>query len=722
MSCPQMRPSNVNKHPGNIVQEANRVQRRSKEEVAAEKNCKQAEKNARAAAVDKSRTMIAAAEDAMAIQQKTQVKGPPKLIRPRMVTSKKSTNVANADAQPAVIAIQSTAAPEDDGQAGQPVKKKHAALKLNFRDSVNANRKVSNGGVTIITGDSDTRVGKLTLYYFDYICAHQISTNPKQVISSDLEGPIPNWVDKVASQTQLKPSAPPSAQTSVRTGRIAESDVDLDDEPEEYSEPAPKSYRGKNIVHVNETLKSTARGKKRLLSNAESSADELEVLNATEELEILEDLEAAEEFEMVEDRESAEEGDESDRAMMVDHDQPTINTQASVAQRTSSMLVDVSEQKTTTKQGKGNTKVKAKAKTEVKAEAKTKVKAEVKTEVVASENIRAKIKKGKARNQDLPSGVLENGLWRTRFLPCLMYWISNSDYGWTVPETELKSVLEHIYYTVYPHRLGGCNFDVEELVFQLVSQRVHDVLIAFFASTPEYKTQEAREEYPEEQLEECRFVYEDPDNEEQPGAFLSEYILRIFASHLTAIAGQVRVDSLVEFGKPGYQTVLALSAVAAERALILVKNRLLVDSNPSDNSGKNHKIIQTLNEATNKMSHTGTAFSSGNWETDTMAYMDSIKDLPYERIQEILTRAEEYMKHPRNNCRSTADEPGSSASITPEDASFFEDCNIIILCSFDLRSPLLTYPLFPSPLYLLLNMDDINHSPLVFESPYFALV
>ncbi|KAG0695646.1 hypothetical protein DFH29DRAFT_879902 [Suillus ampliporus] len=571
MSRPQMRPSNVNKHPGNIVREANRVQRRSKEEVAAEKN----------------------SEDAMAIQQKTQVKGPPKLIRPRMVTSKKSTNVANADAQPAVIAVQSTAAPEDDGQAGQPVKKKRAALKLNFRDSVNANRKVSNGGVTIITGDSDTRVGSTTIGDGKI----KTSTNPKQVISSDLEGPIPNWVDKVASQTQLKPSAPPSARTSVRTGRIAESDVDLDDEPEEYSEPAPKSYRGK------------ARSAR---SRTQSpSADELEVLNATEELEILEDPEAAEEFEMVEDRESAEEGDESDTAMMVDRDQPTINTQASVARRTSS--------------GKGNTKVKAEAKTEVKAE--------VKTEVVASENIRAKIKKGKARNEDLPSGVLENGLWRTRFLPCLMYWIGNSDYGWTSTR----------------------NLNLSLFLSTYITRCTHTDSEAFFASTPEYKTQEAREEYAEEQLEECRFVYEDPDNEEQPGAFLSEYILRIFASHLTAIAGQVRVDSLVEFGKPGYQTALALSAVAAERTLILVKNRLLVDSNPSDNSGKNHKIIQTLNEATNKMSHTGTAFSSGNWETDTMAYMDSIKDLPYERIQEILARAEEYMKHPRNNRRSTAD-------------------------------------------------------------------
>ncbi|KAG1813896.1 uncharacterized protein BJ212DRAFT_1482244 [Suillus subaureus] len=338
MSHPQMHPSNIHKHPGNIVWEVNRVQWQLKEEVAAEKTCKQAEKDAHAAAVDKSHTTIAAAEDAMAIQQKAQVKGPPKLVQPHMVTSKKSTNLANVDAQPAVI-VQSTAAPEDDSQASQPVKKK--------------------------------------------------------------------------------------------AGQLAESDVDLYDKPKEYSELAPKSYRGKNIVHVNETLKSSLRGKKHSLPNAESSADELEALNTTEELEILKDPEAAEEFEMVENRESAEEGNESDTAMMVDLDQSTINTQAS-------MLVDVSELKTTTKQGK----------TKVKAEAKTEVKAKVKTNVVATEKIHAKIKKGKGKNEDLPSGVFENGLWCMRFLLCLMFWISNSNFGWTIPETKLKSVLEQIYYAV----------------------------------------------------------------------------------------------------------------------------------------------------------------------------------------------------------------------------------------------------------------------------------
>ncbi|KAG2739995.1 hypothetical protein P692DRAFT_20754477 [Suillus brevipes Sb2] len=357
------------------------------------------------------------------------------------------------------------------------------------------------------------------------------------------------------------------------------------------------------------------------------------------------------------------------------------------------MSVDVSEQKPATKQAKGRT-------TRIKAEAKT----EPEPEAVASENIRAKLKKCKARNAHLPSGVLENGIWRMKFLPCVMYWVGNSDHAWTIPEIELESVLESIFYELLIH-------------FSQVSQRIHEwrasfgstavtVLMAFFTSTPDYETQEAREEYAEYQLQDCRFIYEDPDNEDQPGAFLSEYILRIFAAHLTAVAGRVRVDSLVEFGKPGYQTALALTAVAAERALVLVKDRLLIDSNPADNGGKSHKIVQTLNEVTNKMSNTGTAFSSGNWETDTLAYMDSIKTLPHERIQEILERSENYMKSPRFNHRSSTDDV-STAPVNKR--SRLRICNVYL------------FPLFSTANFIHLNrsLEDASFfsSKYLSESP-----
>ncbi|KAG2056590.1 hypothetical protein BDR06DRAFT_969965 [Suillus hirtellus] len=428
----------------------------------------------------------------------------------------------------------------------------------------------------------------------------------------------------------------------------------------------------------NKTVKGIIHSKKHSLpvpDEIELSTEELEDLDTAEELEILEDpeadeepenldnLDAAKDFKMLEDGEAEYEDDKSNSAMVVD--------KASMAQCTSSMSVDVLEQKPATKQAKGHT---------------TKIKAEVKTEpeAVASENICAKLKKGKARNAHLPSGVLKNGIWHMKFLPCVMYWVGNSDYGWTIPEAEFESVLEAIFYAVYPHTKGPCDFNVEELAFQLVSQRVHEwqasfgstaitVLMAFFTSTPEYETQEAHEEYAEYQLQECRFIYEDPDNEEQPSVFLSEYILHIFAAHLTAVTRKVRVDSLVEFGNPGYQTTLALTAVAAECALILVKDWLLIVSDPADNGGKSHKIVQTLNEVTNKMSHTGTAFSSGNWETDTMAYMDSIKALPYEHIQEILKQSENYMKHPHFNHHSSVDD-GSTTPVNKH--SCLHICNV----------------------------------------------
>lgn len=101
MSRPQTRPSNVNKHPGQIVRDANKAQRRTKEQVTAEKLQKQVQKSVRAEAEKKTRTAIAVVEDAMAVQQNAQMMGPPKLVRPRpkpraVASSKSKTNQENS--------------------------------------------------------------------------------------------------------------------------------------------------------------------------------------------------------------------------------------------------------------------------------------------------------------------------------------------------------------------------------------------------------------------------------------------------------------------------------------------------------------------------------------------------------------------------------------------------------------------------------------------------
>lgn len=86
--------------------------------------------------------------------------------------------------------------------------------------------------------------------------------------------------------------------------------------------------------------------------------------------------------------------------------------------------------------------------------------------------------------------------------------------------------------------------------------------MAIFTSMgDDYKTEESRQEYAEYLLDGLRFVYENPDSEEHPGAFLSEFILRIFATHLNAIQGNEKVDTL-DTMMPGHQTALALTTAA----------------------------------------------------------------------------------------------------------------------------------------------------------------
>ncbi|KAG2032715.1 hypothetical protein BDR03DRAFT_1014964 [Suillus americanus] len=118
---------------------------------------------------------------------------------------------------------------------------------------------------------------------------------------------------------------------------------------------------------------------------------------------------------------------------------------------------------------------------------------------------------------------------------------------------------------------------------------------------------------------------------------------------VTVSWGSQIIDSL-DFGLPGYQMALALTTAAAERALILACDDLIVED--TSDHGK-HKIALTLNQSTNKMSNAGTTFSAGNWETDTLAYMERIEELPFDRIKEIVERSQAYMKCAHRKDEST---------------------------------------------------------------------
>ncbi|KAG1882053.1 hypothetical protein F4604DRAFT_1678503 [Suillus subluteus] len=398
----------------------------------------------------------------------------------------------------------------------QPVKRRHPGLKLTFRESVVTNRKVTNDGVAIV-GD-----GKIKG------CANQKGLDG---LDSELEGPITAWVDKIASRPQSKPSTPPSTTQPSKIRYLAE--PDLEEPPEEFDEKPRR--RG--------TKKPKGAMRIKKCSNAviEAPEDLGSLADTEEDLEILEDLEAAEDENSAIEQSNLDdvESDAGQDDMMEDGDGKSIDMEAEAKTQVTKVEMPV-----------GITSENTRSKTD---------------------NFRANIKKGKPKNSDLPVGVYDQ--WWAKFVPCLIYWISNSDYGWSIPESELEVALEDIFDAVQPHEQGPSSFDAGGRAFAVATQRIHEwratfgstaisILMAFFSSEPEYKTQAACKEYAEDQIEDLRFIYEDPNNNDHPGAFLSEYILHVFAAHLAAIIGRVRVDALIEFGKPLYITALALTAAA----------------------------------------------------------------------------------------------------------------------------------------------------------------
>ncbi|KAG1898405.1 uncharacterized protein F5891DRAFT_955549 [Suillus fuscotomentosus] len=179
----------------------------------------------------------------------------------------------------------------------------------------------------------------------------------------------------------------------------------------------------------------------------------------------------------------------------------------------------------------------------------------VKTESAVNQRKKISLKKEKPKNTHLPSDA-QNRKWCSKFLPAVMYWVRNSNYPWTIPNDKLSDICYDIFSVVYNGAPGEFEADSWSGGFHMVCQRISEwrgvfgstaisVLVMFFTSNDDFQAPEARKEYAEYQLEESHFVYEDLDNEDSPGAFLSEFILHVFATHLNAIQGYENGDCCV---------------------------------------------------------------------------------------------------------------------------------------------------------------------------------
>ncbi|KAG0692645.1 hypothetical protein DFH29DRAFT_1008290 [Suillus ampliporus] len=330
---------------------------------------------------------------------------------------------------------------------------------------------------------------------------------------------------------------PPSARASVIASRDA--DVSEDENlPEDHDESVTVSRSGQGVVHIIETVDDATRGRKRTLSTT-----------------LLDDLKPEEQHEMEEDQDADEYIPDEDEDVDMTDQQGDIECQTVDSQALCQLVSWIPRW----------TGPKSKY---------------IKIEKGRAPRTILNLKKEKPNNSHLPS-TAQNISFHSIFIPMVMHWIGNNNYPWTIPDEKLSDVLEDIFMAVCKQPGDFRNDDGCNLAFNVVCQRISEwrgnfsstaitILMAFFTSTDEYKTKEAHKEYAEYQLEDSHFVYEDPDNEDSPGAFLSEFILRIFAVQLNATQGPQIIDSL-DFSLPAYPTALALTTAAAEHALILAR-------------------------------------------------------------------------------------------------------------------------------------------------------
>ncbi|KAG1868061.1 hypothetical protein C8R48DRAFT_771766 [Suillus tomentosus] len=590
MPQPATCPGNANKHPGQVVLDVNRVVR-PKEVIAAEKKKASAEKSAKATALDNAQKQVAAKEDAMAVEQMAQCAGPGPLVRPkpklRPATKAVTVPTANLNKTP----VGTSPASQDTNTQ----RKKYPGLKLTFKDGVNASRKVSDNGVASL---SETRVGSPV---DDGKFWKLLGSESSKLAEGAGVG---KWARGVASKSQVKPSAPPSARASVIANNDAEGFED-DDPPEDHDDSVPTSWGGPGVVHISQTAVALelALGSYSAISRITPNYQALLYLYTADyaprgrkcglSTALLDDLKPKEQCEMEEDQDADE--DVQEDVDMTDQQGDIEVCEVSNSRLTTSMSISVMETATDNQTPKY-----------------------IKTENGCAP-LRLNQKRVKPKNLHLPSGA-QNSTFRSIFIPTVIHWVGNSQYPCTIPEQKFSDILDDISLAVYPTAGNfqyddGCN-----LAFTLVSQRISEwrgnfgstaisILMTFFASTDEYDTKEARKAYTEYQLEDSRFVYEDPDSEDSPGAFLSEFILCIFAVQLNATQGHQIIDSL-DFELPGYATALALTTAAmscasplqklliyhlqAERALILARDDLTVED--TSDQGK-HKVMLTLNHA-----------------------------------------------------------------------------------------------------------------------------
>ncbi|KAG2144387.1 uncharacterized protein EDB93DRAFT_1251628 [Suillus bovinus] len=242
---------------------------------------------------------------------------------------------------------------------------------------------------------------------------------------------------------------------------------------------------------------------------------------------------------------------------------------------------------------------------------------------------------GQYRNNDLP--VPADSKWVKVFLSMALLWAGSQANPWEISESLMADTLQEIFDVVYPDvkykvNPNGAVFAVMQQWLSEWRSNIGSTALVTVVDFCSHIKDAPNDLVAKQLLEDCAFIYEDPDNISRETAYLSAFVLQMIAStHLSAIVDHANIPALntneLTLGK-GMDGVIVLCVIALERALKFAKDSIINVNEvlASMATGKfSVKLLAKRNKAMGKMSSGCYKFSFANWHDEMEAYMKFMK-------------------------------------------------------------------------------------------------
>ncbi|RXW12547.1 hypothetical protein EST38_g13306 [Candolleomyces aberdarensis] len=187
-------------------------------------------------------------------------------------------------------------------------------------------------------------------------------------------------------------------------------------------------------------------------------------------------------------------------------------------------------------------------------------------------------------SKDLPLTDIEDGMkrWQDEVMPIVLSWASTLHdpfgiNGDPALEQVVQGAWEEVFEdedapftSIFVHVAGA---SIQTWRSQIGSKALK--LLRQHFNGPEFHKKSSRAGFIENQLKQCRYIYEDP--EQMTGAYQSPLLLKVYAHHQSQVQGTTDT----KYGRP--VGALAFAATALERALKLWKGGVEVEQNERPN-------------------------------------------------------------------------------------------------------------------------------------------